>query len=42
MVEGLTGLPAESPVWLDAGQASPRLAVAMDPAWRQGIEVIEG
>lgn len=42
MVEELTGLPTESPVWLDDGQASPRLAVAMDPAWRQGIEAIGG
>lgn len=42
MVEESTGLPTESPVWLDDGQASPRLAVAMDPAWRQGIEAIGG
>lgn len=42
MVEESVGLPAESPVWLDVGQASPRLAVAMDPAWRQGIETIGG
>lgn len=42
MVEESVGLPAESPVWLDVGQASPRLAVAMDPAWRQGIEAIGG
>ncbi len=42
MVEESTGLPTESPVWLDDGQASPRLAVAMDPAWRRGIEAIGG
>ncbi|WP_141225204.1 hypothetical protein [Mitsuaria sp. PDC51] len=42
MVEESTGLPAESPLWLDGVQAAPRLAVAMDPAWRQGIEAIGG
>jgi hypothetical protein len=42
MVEESTGLPAESLLWLDDGQAAPRLAVAMDPAWRQGIEAIGG
>lgn len=42
MVEESTGLPADSPVWLDDGQVAPRLAVAMDPAWRQGIEAIGG
>jgi hypothetical protein len=40
MVEDATGLPADSRVWLDAGQASPRLAVAIDAAWLRGLEAL--
>ncbi|MDH0867072.1 hypothetical protein [Mitsuaria sp. GD03876] len=42
LVEESTGLPSDSPVWLDAGQASPRLAVAIDAAWLRGLESLAG
>lgn len=42
LVEDATGLPPGSPVWLDGGQTSPRLAVAIDAAWLRGIEALGG
>lgn len=37
MVEDRAGLPADSPVWMDRGQSSPRMAVAIDAAWHRGL-----
>ncbi|KQV95046.1 hypothetical protein ASC91_25810 [Pelomonas sp. Root1237] len=34
LVEGATGLPSDSLVWMDDGQSSPRFAVAMHPTWQ--------
>lgn len=42
LVEESTGLPPDSPVWLDVGQSTPRLAVAIDAAWLRGIEALAG
>ncbi len=38
VVKTSTGLPSDSAVWMDDGQSSPRLAVAMHSTWKQGIE----
>ena len=42
MVEDRAGLPADSPVWLDGGQASPRMAVAIDAAWQRELLALGG
>ncbi|HEY1395569.1 hypothetical protein [Roseateles sp.] len=42
MVEDRAGLPADSPVWLDGGQSSPRMAVAIDAAWRDALIALGG
>ncbi|WP_431045620.1 hypothetical protein [Roseateles sp. L2-2] len=42
MVEDRAGLPPGSPVWLDGGQASPRMAVAIDAAWHHALVALGG
>ena len=42
MVEDRAGLPADSPVWLDNGQSSPRMAVAIDAAWQRELLALGG
>lgn len=42
MVEDRAGLPAGSPVWLDNGQSSPRMAVAIDAPWQRELLALSG
>ncbi|MFX1678920.1 hypothetical protein PV762_06785 [Mitsuaria sp. CC2] len=42
LVEDRVGLPAGSPVWLDGGQSSPKMAVAIDAAWRDALVALDG
>jgi hypothetical protein len=42
MVEDRAGLPAGSTVWLDGGQSSPRMAVAIDAAWEEALVALGG